>query len=401
MHAASRVATSALLQMGPRLIISNSVCLRDSGRLFRDGGGAMSADLNQSRRRFLGVAAITVAATQFNMLARAKSPSAATQFPVEGDLPSLKGATEWLNSQPLTAAGLRGQVVLVDFWTYTCINWRRTLPFVRAWAEKYEGHGLVVIGVHTPEFTFEHNADNVRWAVKDMRINYPIAVDSKYAIWQAFNNEYWPALYFVDAKGSIRHHQFGEGDYDRSEWVIQQLLAEAGFAGFDHGRASVEATGLEVAADWANLKSSESYLGYAHTENLASPGGASHDKARPYTFPARLKLNHWALEGNWTIGKEAIVLNTPRGRIAYECHARDLHLVMGPGRGQNAVRFRVLLEGRPPGESHGTDVDEDGNGVATQARLYQLIRQRETIADRQVEIEFLDSNAEVFDFTFG
>ncbi len=322
-------------------------------------------------------------------------------LPIEGQLPSLGSATEWLNSPPLTAAGLRGKVVLVDFWTYTCINWLRTLPYVRAWAEKYKDQGLVVIGVHTPEFEFEKNLDNVRRAAKDMRVEYPIAIDSRYAIWNAFSNQYWPALYFIDAQGRIRHHQFGEGDYEQSEMIIQQLLAEAGRSGGDHERASVEGRGAEAAADWASLKSAENYVGYERTENFASPGGAVLDKRRVYAAPAQLRLNHWALSGDWTVTKKAIVLNKPNGRIAYRFHARDLHLVMGPAAPGVAVRFRVLIDGQPPGAAHGLDVDDQGNGALTEQRLYQLIRQPHPIADREFEIEFLDPGAEAFAFTFG
>ena len=327
--------------------------------------------------------------------------SAAAQLPVEGVFPSLGGATEWLNSPPLTAAGLRGKVVLIDVWTYTCINWLRTLPYVRAWAEKYRNQGLVVIGVHSPEFEFERNVDNVRREAKDMRVDYPIAIDNDFAIWRALKNDYWPALYFVDAQGRIRHHQFGEGDYDRSERIIQQLLSEAGSSGISHDLVSVDAHGAEAAADWDSLKSPENYVGYERTENFASPGGAASDKARVYAVPARLKLNHWALAGDWTIGKQATVLNKPNGRIAYRFHARDLHLVMGPAARGTSVRFRVLIDGKPPGAAHGNDVDEHGNGTVTEQRLYQLIRQPKPIDDRQFEIEFLDPGVEVFAFTFG
>ena len=235
---------------------------------------------------------------------------AAAQLPIEGELPSLGGATGWLNSQPLTAAGLRGKVVLIDFWTYTCINWLRTLPYVRAWAEKYKDQGLVVIGVHSPEFAFEKNLDNVRRAAKDMRVDYPIAIDNDFAIWRALKNQYWPALYFVDAQGRIRHHQFGEGEYEQSERIIQQLLAEAGSGGIGRELVSVDGRGVEAAADWGSLKSPENYLGYERTENFASPGGAVLDKRRVYAAPARLRLNHWALSGDWTVGKQATVLNT-------------------------------------------------------------------------------------------
>jgi thiol-disulfide isomerase/thioredoxin len=332
--------------------------------------------------------------------ARQMTP-AAVQLPIEGELPSLGSATEWLNSQPLKAAGLRGKVVLIDFWTYTCINWLRTLPHVRAWAEKYKDRGLVVIGVHSPEFAFEKNLDNVRRAAKDMKVNFPIAIDNDHAIWRAFKNEYWPALYFVDAQGRIRHHHFGEGEYEQSERIIQQLLAEAGIGGIGPELVSVNARGAEGAADWGSLKSPENYLGYERTENFASPGGAVLDKQHVYAVPARLKLNQWALSGDWTVEKQVTVLNQANGRIAYRFHARDLHFVMGPAARGTSVRFRVLIDGKPPGAAHGIDVDAQGNGTVAEQRLYQLIRQPKPIADRQFEIEFLDSGVETFAFTFG
>ena len=325
----------------------------------------------------------------------------AVQLRAEGKLPSLGGATQWLNSQPLTAAGLRGKVVLVDFWTYSCINWRRSLPYVRAWAEKYKDQGLVVIGVHAPEFEFEKNIDNVRWAAKDMRVDYPIAIDNQHLIWRAFKNEYWPALYFVDAQGQIRHHQFGEGGYEQSERIIQQLLAEAGTRGIGPELVSVDARGAEAAGDWASLRSPENYVGHERTENFASPGGAVLDKPRVYAAPARLRLNQWALAGDWTVQKEATRLNKANGRIAYRFHARDLHLVMGPATRGTSVRFRVLIDGAPPGAAHGVDVDAQGNGTVTEQRLYQLIRQPKPIDDRRFEIEFLDPGVEAFAFTFG
>src|SRR6266566_5086352 len=326
---------------------------------------------------------------------------AAVQLPIEGEFPSLGGATEWLNSPPLTAAGLRGKVVLIDFWTYTCINWLRTEPYVRAWAEKYKSQGLVVIGVHSPEFEFEKNADNVRQAAKDMRIDYPIAIDSDYAIWGAFSNEYWPALYFIDAQGHIRHHQFGEGEYGQSEKIIQQLLAETGTGGISHGLVSVDARGAEAAPDWSSLKSPENYVGYERTENFEAPGGAVRGERHVYAAPARLNLNHWSLSGDWTMDKGATLLNKANGRIVYRFHARDLHLVMGPRARGTSVRFRVLIDGQPPGAAHGIDVDERGNGTVTEQRMYQLIRQPKPIVDRQFEIEFLDSGVEAFSFTFG
>jgi thiol-disulfide isomerase/thioredoxin len=349
--------------------------------------------------RILLAALLAVPLAEDQSMAQQLMPAAAS-LPIEGELPSLDGATAWLNSSPLTPAGLRGKVVLIDIWTYTCINWLRSLPYVRAWAEKYKDRGLVVIGVHTPEFGFEHNLDNVRQAAKGMRVDYPIAVDNDYAIWRALNNQYWPALYFVDAEGRIRHHKFGEGDYEQSEKVIQQLLAEAG-RGTGQELVSVDGRGLEAAADWGSLKTPENYLGYDRTENFASPGGAVLEQRRVYTAPARLKLNKWALSGDWTMGKQATELTKGGGRILYRFHARDLHLVMGPVAQGKPVRFRVLIDGKPPGAAHGADVDEEGYGTATQQRLYQLIRQPAPIADRQFEIEFLDSGVEVFAFTFG
>jgi thiol-disulfide isomerase/thioredoxin len=334
-------------------------------------------------------------------VAQKTPPPPAVKLSIEGEMPSLGGATGWLNSQPLTTAGLRGKVVLIDFWTYTCINWLRTLPYVRAWAEKYQNQGLAVTGIHSPEFAFEKNLDNVRRAPKDQKVTYPIAIDSEHAIWRAFKNEYWPALYFVDAQGRIRHHQFGEGEYDRSERIIQQLLAAAGIGGIDPKLVSVAGRGAEAAADWGSLKSPENYLGYERTANFASPGGAVLDKRRVYASPAQLRLNHWALSGEWTVGKQVTVLNKANGRIAYRFHARDLHLVMGPPARGASVRFRVLIDGQPPRAAHGIDVDDQGNGTVTEQRLYQLIRQPKPIAERQFEIEFLDSGVEAFAFTFG
>ncbi len=336
-----------------------------------------------------------------NQLFRATIHPAAAALPVEGVLPSLGGAIEWLNSPPLTAIGLLGHVVLINFWTYTCINWLRTLPYVRAWAEQYKQHGLVVIGVHTPEFGFERNVDNVRRAAKDMRVDYPIAIDSDYAIWTAFDNHYWPALYFVDAQGQIRHHQFGEGNYEQSEMILQQLLAEAGIGEINQELVSVDASGIEAAADWGNLRSPENYVGYERTENFASPGSVAFDMRRVYAAPARLRLNQWALAGDWTVERQATRLNTADGQIAYRFHARDLHLVMGPAARGTSVRFRVLVDGEPPYAAHGSDVDEEGNGIVSEQRLYQLIRQPQPITDRLFEIAFLDPSVEAYAFTFG
>jgi thiol-disulfide isomerase/thioredoxin len=327
--------------------------------------------------------------------------TASARLPVEGELPSLDGATGWLNSPPLTPAGLRGTVVLAGFWTYTCINWLRQLPYLRAWAGKYSGQGLVVIGVHTPEFSFEHNLDNVRRAVQDMGIDYPVAIDNDYAVWRAFGNHYWPALYFADAQGRIRHHHFGEGEYQQSEMVVQQLLAEAGSTSAGHGLVSVDPRGLEVPADWDTLRSPENYTGYERTENFASPGGPVPGQPHAYTVPARLGLNHWALSGDWTIGDEATTLNAPNGQIACRFHARDLHLVMGPAAPGTSRRFRVGIDGQPPVAAHGTDVDEQGNGTVAGQRLYQLIRQQGPITDRTFEITFPDPGVQAYAFTFG
>jgi thiol-disulfide isomerase/thioredoxin len=362
--------------------------------------------VDPDRRRFLESAAMTIAAARLGVSGPASAQSRRTApadslLPNEGELTSLGKATAWLNSPPLTAAGLRGKVVLIDVWTYTCINWLRTLPYVRAWAEKYKAQGLVVVGVHAPEFPFEHNIENVRRAAKDMRVDYPIAIDNDFAIWRAFDNQYWPALYLADAQGRIRYHHFGEGEYEQSERTIQELLAEAGARGIGHDFVSAEGQGAEAAADWGSLKSPENYVGYERTENFASPGGAALDKRRVYAAPPRLRLNQWALSGDWTVQKQATVLNKPNGRIAYGFHARDLHLVMGPAAGVTSVRFRVALDGQPPGAAHGIDVDEQGNGIVAEQRLHQLIRQPKPIADRQFEIEFLDSGLEAFAFTFG
>ena len=338
--------------------------------------------------------------TRANQLVRSATHPAA-ELPVEGYLPGFDGATGWLNSEPLTAADLRGRVVLVNFWTYTCINWLRTLPYVRAWADRYQDHGLVVIGVHTPEFGFEHDLDNVRREVKDLGVDYPVAIDNDYAIWTAFSNHYWPALYFVDAQGQIRHHRFGEGDYEMSEMIVQQLLIEAGSGGTDQDLTSVDARGVEAAADWASLRSPENYLGYERTDNFVSPKGSILDTSYAYAAPTRLGLNHWALSGDWTVKRQAIVLNQAGGRILYRFHARDLHLVMAPTRPGGLIRFRVHLDGEPPGAAHGSDVDDQGNGTLSDPRLYQLVRQPGPVSDRTFEIAFLDPGVQAYAFTFG
>ncbi len=327
--------------------------------------------------------------------------AALAQWVGGGRVPSFAGATAWLNSPPLDMASLRGKVVLVDFWTYTCINWLRTYPYVRAWAEKYRDRGLVVIGVHAPEFSFEKNLDNVRRAVAERKLDYPVAVDNDQAIWRAFDNHYWPALYMIDAQGRLRHHHFGEGSYEQSERVLQQLLEEAGNNDIGETLVSVEAGGIEAAADWRSLRSPENYLGAARTEGFASPGGLVPHQAHPYAAPAQLRLNHWALAGNWTVEGEAARLNAAGGRVVNRFQARDLHLVLVSAVPGQPIRFRVRLDGAAPGADHGIDIDAEGRGTIEAPRLYQLVRQSGPVAARNFEIEFLDPGVRAYAFTFG
>lgn len=323
-------------------------------------------------------------------------------LPVEGTLPSLAGATDWLNSPPLDAPALRGKVVLVDFWTYSCINCLRAMPYVREWAERYRDHGLVVIGVHAPEFAFERNLANVQRAVKDLKVTYPVAIDNDFAIWRGFNNKYWPAHYFIDAQGRIRAHHFGEGNYAQSEQIIRQLLREAGntLPG-DDALVAMTLDGVARQADMSNLKSPETYLGHARAENFASPGGQRQDQPADYTVPATLQHNQWALAGRWTVGNEDARLETRGGRIAFRFHARDLHLVLAPGEDGKPVRFRVRIDGQPPGAAAGGDISADGDGRVDENRLYQLIRQSGAVQERTFEIEFLDPGVHAYAFTFG
>ncbi|RLP92182.1 redoxin domain-containing protein [Micromonospora sp. CV4] len=309
-------------------------------------------------------------------------------------LPPLDGAVEWLNSEPLGPADLGGRVVLVNFWTLTCINWLRQEPYVRAWSQAYRNDGLVVLGVHTPEFSFEHETRWVRQAITARGIDYPVVVDNDYGVWNAFDNHYWPALYFVGADGVIRDSQFGEGRYEKSERVIQQLL------GIERDLVGVEGIGVEAEADWAQLRTPESYLGFQRGEHFASPNGAVLDERRAYEVPESLQLNQWALAGEWAIGSENIVLARAGGSITFRFHARDAHLVLSPGAGE-AIPFRVLLDGEPPGRSHGVDVDEDGNGLLQDGRLYQLVRQHDGVRERTLEITFGEPGAEAYAFTFG
>jgi thiol-disulfide isomerase/thioredoxin len=330
-----------------------------------------------------------------HMVSPAASPSP------EGMIPSLSSATTWLNSPPIGAEALRGKVVLIDFWTYTCINWRRTVPYLRAWVERYGKSGLLLIGVHSPEFTFEHDLDNVREQVKEIGVSYPVAVDSDFAIWRAFGNEVWPALYVFDSHGRLRHQVLGEGGYEEAERIIRQLLEEAGHRDLGSGPTVIDARGAEKAADWKHLRSGENYLGLQRTEGFASPGGIKPGESRPYALPGRLALNSWALSGTWTISADRAVVGAAGGRIAYRFHARDLHLVMGPATRGKEIRFRVVLDGKPAGAAHGLDVDQDGFGTLREQRMYQLIRQPGAIADRLLEIEFLEPGAAAFCVTFG
>jgi thiol-disulfide isomerase/thioredoxin len=323
------------------------------------------------------------------------------ELPVEGRLASFEGATGWLNSPPLTPEELRGRVVLVDFWTYTCVNWLRTLPYVRAWAAKYAAHGLTVVGVHTPEFDFEQLPANITAQARAMRVDYPIAIDSDYGVWQAFANHFWPAVYLADAEGRIRYHHFGEGEYAMTEMAIQQLLTDAGATDVPGDLVMPEPAGLEVSADYRTLRSPETYLGYRQASAMAAPGGARYDRPAEYPEPAMLSLNTWAPIGTWAVTGRALERPEPGARIAIRFQARDVNLVMGPAVPGTSIRFRVLLDGRPATDARGTDVDPGGSGTLTEQRTYQLIRQTGAIEERTFEIEFLDAGAEAFCFTFG
>jgi methionine-S-sulfoxide reductase len=330
------------------------------------------------------------------------SSKAASGAPVvAGDMPELAGATGWLNSPPLTRAGLRGKVVVVDFWTYSCINCLRALPYINAWYEHYKSSGLVIIGVHSPEFDFEKDSANVRKAIDKFGISYPVALDSDMAVWKAFNNKFWPAHYFVDASGKIRGHHFGEGKYARSERTIRQLLTEAGAKNLPEPLDDAAGKGVSAASDTANVGSPETYLGFERAANFSSTSALAHDAVKAYEVPATLTLNQWALGGRWKVGGEKAALAAAPGRIEFRFRARDLHLVLGPGAGGKPVRFRVLLDGKPPGADHGMDIDAAGNGVVRDQRLFQLIRQQGAVGEHTFTIEFLDANVEAYSFTFG
>jgi len=334
---------------------------------------------------------------------RTATAAATVALPIEGDAPPLTGATDWLNSPPLTLADLKGKVVLIDFWTYSCINCLRAIPYVRAWAEKYQNQGLVVIGVHAPEFAFERKIANVERAMAKQQISYPVAVDNSYAIWRAYQNRYWPAHYFIDAAGRIRHHQFGEGHYEQSERVIQQLLLEAGQASVTPDVVAVAASGAEAAPDFDNVLTPETYLGWQRAENFVSPDGFLRDAVKQYS-DGKPRLNEWGLNGAWVVGAEAARLADAPGSLVMRFHARDLHMVLGSGAGTGAgkpVRFKVTLDGQPPGAAHGMDINADGEGVVTEERLYQLIRQPDTVTARRFEIQFLDPGIAAYALTFG
>src|SRR5215217_3467728 len=328
-------------------------------------------------------------------------PGDSGELPVEGQLPAFTGATGWLNSEPLTPEGLRGRVVLVDVWTYTCVNWLRTLPYVRAWDAKYAAQGLTTIGVHTPEFAFEHDLANITTQARALTVPYPIAVDSDYGVWSAFDNHYWPAVYIADAQGRLRYHHFGEGEYAMTEMAIQQLLVEAGAQDVNPDLVSVDPVGLEVAADYQTLRSPETYLGYGQATGMASPDGLRADAAHDYPPPTRLGLNEWAPAGEWSISARAATATAANARLAYRFQARDVNLVMGPAERGTAIPFRVSLDGQPATEAHGTDVAADGTGTVTEQRTYQLIRQPAPIHERTVEIAFDDPGVELFCVTFG
>jgi cytochrome c biogenesis protein CcdA/thiol-disulfide isomerase/thioredoxin len=357
-------------------------------------GGSMMAMSNST------MAMSNTKADGHAMMMSAAKP--AGNLPIEGEIPSFAGATLWLNSPPLTPESLRGKVVVVDFWTYSCINCLRALPYVESWYQKYKDHGLVVIGVHAPEFAFEKDPNNVRRAVADLKVTYPVALDNDYAIWQAFNNQYWPAHYFIDATGRIRAHHFGEGNYDESEQIIRTLLTEAGQGELPPpGMGPHTAVGVQAPPDEAHDQSPETYVGYRRADNFASPGGFTQDQAHLYSAPGALKLNQWALAGSWNVDPEKAALGASGGKIQFRFYARDLHLVLGPGSDGKPVRFRVTLDGAAPGANHGADTDSSGAGIIDGQRLYQLIRQSGDIGEHVFSIEFLDPGVQAYSFTFG
>jgi thiol-disulfide isomerase/thioredoxin len=370
--------------------------------VFHEGIEAnMRTDFHRKRLKLRLLALVAVIC----FLPAASQAAAAAQEPASivgsSPLPGLSGATEWLNSRPLTANDLKGKVVLVDFWAYSCINCLRSVPYIRAWADKYKDSGLVVIGVHTPEFDFEKQLPNVQRAVKKFGITYPVALDSNYAIWNAFHNQYWPAHYFIDAKGKVRYEHFGEGEYDQSERWIQGLLKEANAKPMPESMVSVQGQGIEAAADMKDVRSPETYIGYARADHFGSPEGMVREADQLYSIPDDLRVNEWGLAGKWADHREDAVLKSAGGKIAFRFYARDLHLVLGPAADGKPIRFRVTIDGKAPGESHGVDMDAEGKGVVTDHRLYQLVRQNGPVTDHVFVIEFLDAGVQAFSFTFG
>jgi thiol-disulfide isomerase/thioredoxin len=364
----------------------------------------MDADMqNRSNARWWMCVLALAAVSSWGVAAAQTVTATEEPASIVGSSPlySLAGATGWINSAPLTGKGLKGKVVLVDFWDYSCINCIRAIPYISAWADKYRNDGLVVIGVHTPEFDIEKQMANVQRAVTKFRIDYPVALDNNQAIWNAFHNEYWPAHYFIDAKGRVRYEHFGEGNYDESERWIQKLLKEANAKPMAAGMASVQGQGVEAAADARDVRSPETYIGYARADSFVSPGGLKHDSEKTYAAPTRLRLNEWGLSGPWTDHQQVAVLSAAGGKIVFHFHARDLHLVLGPTADGKPVRFRVTIDGHAPGENHGVDTDADGNGVVTDDRLYQLVRQTGAVTDHTFAIEFEDPGVQAFSFTFG
>lgn len=371
----------------------------DTGFLTNLSLGSTTA-LEQSLLDKLGPGRRTAASEPSMVMQPKSSLQRSDALPVEDLLPSLEGAQEWLNSPPLSFEALKGKVVLVDFWTYSCINCLRSIPYVQAWAQKYRDHGLIVIGVHAPEFAFERNVDNVKSALKRLKIDYPVAIDNGYKIWRSFENEYWPAHYFIDGNGKVRNHHFGEGDYAESERIIQRMLADAGNRSVPGGIVKIGAAGVEAPSDSADVDSPETYIGYDRSKNFVSPGSVVKDESHVYAV-GEPKLNEWSLTGKWTIGHERAQLDAKDGSIVYRFHARDLHLVLGPSTTGDRVRFQVTVDGKPPGDAHGMDVDADGRGEVTTQRLYQLVRMPRPVTDRTFEIRFLDPGVQAYAFTFG
>ena len=390
------IATAVTIIAAVTLAVSG-LAEAQSSRQNVPGSNGSSGPIKQIDASLLNVRYVAAEDSLIGALQRGFHPSLAD----EGAMPDLDGAIGWLNSAPLSRKSLHGKVVLVNFWTYTCINSLRPLPYVKTWATKYKDAGFVVIGAHTPEFSFEHEPMNVENAVRTLNVTFPVAIDSNYRIWQSFNNQAWPAQYLVDAKGRIRYHHFGEDDYGEIEHVIQELLKENGATGLDSDTTSVSGVGIEAAPDWTDERSPETYVGYRQAQNFASPEKVHKDLTQIFSEPGKLSLNHWGLSGSWNINAESAVLQAMPGKIVFRFHSRDLNLVLAPAKDGKPVRFVVRLDGAAPGENCGIDTAPDGSGEIREPRLYQLIRQKGPIVDRTFEIEFLDLGVQALDFTFG